>query len=366
MTGGQIEVLTIALLAGWACALPGMWLVLRGSAMLVDAISHTILLGIVLAFLLAGDLNSPLLRIGAAVVGVITVVLVELLARRRLIRTDAAIGLVFPVLFALAVLLISLLTGNIHLDTDAVITGEIGLTPFDRIEFVGNSLPRSLLYLAVVLLFNAVLMAVFWKELKITTFDPALAASLGLAPGLVGLGLVTTVSISAVTAFEAVGSILVVALVVGPGASAVLITRRLPHLLMAVLAFSASAALLGYLVAWWIDTTIAGSIATVLGAQFVIAFLFAPRNGLIARARRRRRQTWEFAQTMLVSHLQNHEGTPQEAWENDLAHLQAGLRWEKQFVGEVVERARAGGLITLGESGRLNLQPAGRRRAQIR
>ena len=353
----------MATLAGWACCLPGVWLVLRGSAMLVDAISHTVLLGIVLAFLFSGDLGSPLLRAGAAIIGVVTVILVDLLARRRLVRTDASIGLVFPVLFALAVLLITLLANDVHLDTDVVLTGEIGLTPFDRVTIGWFSLPRSFLYLGAMLSFNAVLMAAFWKELKVASFDPGLAASLGLPPGLIGLGLVAATSLTAVTAFEAVGSILVVALVVGPPASALLLTRRLSRMLVWALALSASAGVLGYLLAWYFDTTIAGSIACVSGAQFAAAVMLSPRRGLIARVRQRRRQRLEFAQTLLVKHLLNHYGTPQEEQESALEHLQRGLGWDPEFAGRIAADAQGGGLIWI-DGDRLRLLNPGRDRAE--
>ena len=363
MTPGQVEVLAVALLAGWSCCLPGTWLVLRGSAMLVDAISHTVLLGIVLGFLLSGDLGSPLLRAGAALIGILTVIMVDLLARRPLVRTDASIGLVFPVLFALAVLLITLLADNVHLDTDVVLTGEIGLTPFDRIEFGQYSIPRSFVYLGAVLLLNAGLTAAFWKELKVASFDPGLAAAIGMAPGAVGLGLVAATSLTAVTAFEAVGSILVVALVVGPPASAQLLTRRLQRMVFWSLALSASAGVLGYAGAWYFDTTIAGSIACVIGIQFTGAVLASPRRGLIARLRIRRRRRLEFAQTLLVKHLLNHYGTPQEAHESELEHLHAGLGWEPDFAQHVAGAAAGSGLVRI-DGDRLRLLGPGRIRAE--
>ena len=363
MTPGQFEVLAVALLAGWACCLPGVWLVLRGSAMLVDAISHTVLLGIVLAFLVSGDLGSPLLRAGAALIGILTVIAVDLLARRPLIRTDASIGLVFPVLFALAVLLISLLADDVHLDTDVVLTGEIGLAPFDRFEIGSVSVPRSLLYLGIVLLLNAGLVAGFWKELKVASFDPGLAAAIGLPPGLIGLGLVGVTSLTAVTAFEAVGSILVVALVVGPPASALLLTKRLSRMLAWSLALSACAGVLGYAGAWYFDTTIAGSIACVIGIQFAAAVLASPRRGLIARFRLRRRRRLEFAQTLLVKHLLNHHGTPQEEHESALEHLHVGLGWEPEFAGRVAGAAAGSGLLRI-DGDRLRLLGPGRIRAE--
>ena len=363
MTAGQTEVLGIAVLVSWACCLPGIWLVLRGSAMLVDAISHTVLLGIVLAFFLAGDLTSPLLRLGAALVGILTVVLVDLLGRHRLVRTDAAIGLVFPVLFAAAVLLVSRFAGSVHLDIDVVLTGEIGLTPFDRIAIGSWDIPRAMAYLAIALAINATLTGLFWKELKASSFDPALAASLGLAPGLIGLGLVAVVSITAVTAFEAIGSILVVALVVGPPATALLLTNSLPRMLMWALGLSVSAAGLGYLTAWSFDTTIAGSIAAAIGTQFALSALFSPHRGIIARQRRRRRQALEFAQMMLVTHLQNHEGTDRESEENALAHLHLGLRWQPEFAQTVTDRSVAAGLIEISGN-QLRLLDPGRKLAR--
>ena len=363
MTPGQLEVLTVALLAGWSCCLPGTWLVLRGSAMLVDAISHTVLLGIVLAFLLSGDLGSPLLRAGAALIGILTVVMVNLLARRPLVRTDAAIGLVFPVLFALAVLLITLLAENVHLDTDVVLTGEIGLAPFDRVEIGRLSVPRSFLYLGVVLLLNASLTAAFWKELKVSSFDPGLAAAMGMSPGAIGLGLVAATSLTAVTAFDSVGSILVVALVVGPPASALLLTRRLLRMVFWSLGLSASAAILGYGGAWYFDTTIAGSVACVIGIQFAGAVLASPRRGLIARLRIRRRRQLEFAQTLLVKHLLNHYGTPQERRESEFEHLHAGLGWEPEFARRVAGTAVGAGLVQI-DGDRLRLLGPGRIRAE--
>ena len=266
-------------------------------------------------------------------------------------------------LFALAVLLITLLADNVHLDTDVVLTGEIGLTPFDRIEFGQYSIPRSFVYLGAVLLLNAGLTAAFWKELKVASFDPGLAAAIGMAPGAVGLGLVAATSLTAVTAFEAVGSILVVALVVGPPASALLLTRRLQRMVFWSLALSASAGVLGYAGAWYFDTTIAGSIACVIGIQFTGAVLASPRRGLIARLRIRRRRRLEFAQTLLVKHLLNHYGTPQEAHESELEHLHAGLGWEPDFAQHVAGAAAGSGLVRI-DGDRLRLLGPGRIRAE--
>ncbi|MFW5942965.1 MAG: metal ABC transporter permease, partial [Chloroflexota bacterium] len=197
MTITQLEIQLIAVVAAVACALPGVFLVLRQMAMMSDAISHTVLLGIVIGFFLVGDINSPLLIVGAALMGVFTVSLVELLNRTRLVKEDAAIGLVFPALFSIAVILISRYAGDVHLDEDAVLLGELAFAPFERFELAGLDLgPVALYVMGAILLLNLLFITVFYKELKLATFDPGLAAALGFSPGLIHYGLMATVSVT--------------------------------------------------------------------------------------------------------------------------------------------------------------------------
>ena len=212
----QIEIQIIAAVVAVACALPGVFLVLRRMALMSDAISHAILLGIVLAFFVTEDLASPLLIVAAAITGVITVALVELLHGTGLVREDAAIGIVFPALFSGGVILISRYAGSVHLDTDAVLLGELAFAPFERLSVLGYSLPKSLWVMGGILLINLIFITLFYKELKLATFDAGLAAALGFSPVLVHYGLMTLVSVTAVGAFDAVGSILVVALMIAP------------------------------------------------------------------------------------------------------------------------------------------------------
>ena len=156
MSEAQLEIQLVAVVVAVACAIPGVFLVLRRMALMSDAISHTVLLGIVLAFFVHADLGSPLLAVGAALIGLLTVVLVELLRRTELVREDAAIGLVFPLLFSVAVILISRYAGDVHLDTDAVLLGELAFAPFNRFEFGGYDFgPQALIVMAGVLAGNA-------------------------------------------------------------------------------------------------------------------------------------------------------------------------------------------------------------------
>jgi manganese/zinc/iron transport system permease protein len=206
----ELEIQLVAVTVSVACSLAGVFLVLRRMALMSDAISHTVLLGIVLVFFITRDIASPFLVVGAAVMGVATVGLVELLRRTRLVREDASIGLVFPALFSIAVILITRYAGSVHLDTDAVLLGEIAFAPFRRLEVGGVDLgPRSLWVMGGILLLNVTFIALLYKELKLSTFDPGLAAALGFAPGILHYAFMTLVSITAVGAFDTVGSILV-------------------------------------------------------------------------------------------------------------------------------------------------------------
>ncbi|MCC5967824.1 MAG: metal ABC transporter permease, partial [Natronohydrobacter sp.] len=175
-------ILTTGLLVGLSGALLGCFLILRGSAMLTDAISHAIVLGIVTVWLLTGHLSGPVQLAGAVVTGLITVGLTQLVHRTRLVRMDAAIGLVFPAMFALGVLLINLNARNLHLDVDAVLLGEIAFVWIDTISVLGLPMPVATLALAAVFVVNLAFVTLFWKELKLAIFDPALATALGFAP----------------------------------------------------------------------------------------------------------------------------------------------------------------------------------------
>jgi manganese/zinc/iron transport system permease protein len=359
MSSAQFEIQLIAVIVAVACSLPGVFLVLRRMAMMSDAISHTVLLGIVVAFFITKSLASPLLLIGAALMGVITVSLVELLNRTGLVREDAAIGLVFPAIFSIAVIMISRFAGDVHIDTDAVLLGELAFAPFNRVKLFGLDFgPEALYTTGGILLLNIIFVVLFYKELKLATFDPALAAALGFAPAIIHYALMTLVSLTAVGAFDAVGSVLVVAFMIAPPAAAYLLTDRLSRMLAYSALIGIISALSGYWLAYLMDASIAGSMATMTGASFLTVYLFAPERGLFAQARRRKNQRIEFALTMLTMHIANHAAAQEAEIENEVVHLNEHLKWTPQFAMEIVGIAdRLGlvqqreGLLTLTESG---------------
>ncbi|HAM31940.1 MAG TPA: zinc ABC transporter permease [Deltaproteobacteria bacterium] len=364
MTAPQFEIQLIAVVVAVSCALPGTFLVLRRMAMMSDAISHSILFGIVVAFFVVRDLSSPFLVVAAALTGVLTVSLVELLNRTGLVREDAAIGLTFPALFSVGVILVSRYAGSVHLDTDSVLLGELAFAPFNRLAVMGYDIgPRAFYLMAGIMLLNILFIAVFYKELKLATFDASLAGVLGFLPGFLHYALMALVSVTAVGAFDAVGSILVVALMIAPPTTAYLLVDRLSLMLAVSALLGAVSAISGYWIAHVLDASIAGSMASMAGLLFGAAYLAAPGRGLIAITVRRVRQRWKFAQTMLLVHLYNHEGLPAEVRENRIPTLHEHLKWDHRFAERVVAAAGRQGLVESRDR-RLLLTDRGRRAAR--
>jgi len=364
MTLPQLEIQLVAIVVAVACALPGVFLILRRMAMMSDAISHAILPGIVVGFFVTEHLGSPLLIVAAALTGLLTVALVELIERTKRVKEDAAIGIVFPVLFSIGVILIARYAGGIHLDTDAVLLGELAFAPFNRFAAFGVDLgPRALWVMGAALGLNALFLALFYKELKLSTFDAGLAATLGFMPGVLHYALMSLISVTAVSAFDAVGSILVVALMVGPPATAYLLTDRLGLMIGLSASVGAVSAVTGYWLAYALDASIAGAMATMAGIVFGAAVVFAPKRGLVAQWRRRHQQRWRFAEQMLTIHLLQHENTPGAERECRVAHLQEHLGWKVSFAEQVVKRSSRHGTIER-QNGYLRLTDEGRTVAQ--
>jgi manganese/zinc/iron transport system permease protein len=288
--------LTGALAAG-ACALVGCFLVLRRMAMVGDAISHAVLPGIVIAFFVTNS-RAPLpMLIGAGAIGVLTAVLIEWLHRGGRVQQDASIGITFTWLFALGVILVSAFAGQVDLDQECVLYGEIAYVPWDVwTTAAGGSMgPRAVWILGSMFAFNVAWITLCYKELKVCSFDPELAASMGIPVALFHYALMAATSMTTVTAFESVGAILVVALIVGPAATAYLLTHRLNRMLLIAVGIGFVAAVLGYALAALLDASIAGSMSVVIGALFTLALLFSPDQGIVPRAWRQRSLSREVA-----------------------------------------------------------------------
>lgn len=346
MTSPQIEIQLIAAVVAAACAVPGVFLVLRKMALISDAISHSILPGIVLGFFITHDLNSPLLILLAAITGVITVVLVEAIQKTGLVKEDTAIGLVFPVLFSIGVLLIAKNANDIHLDVDAVLLGELAFAPFDRLIMGGMDVgPKSLWIMGGILFITVTLLILFYKELKVSTFDIGLSSALGISPLIIHYGLMSISSVTVVGAFDAVGAILVVALMIAPAATAYLLTSDLKKMLLLSVFFGVFSAIAGYWLAHLLDASISGSMTTMLGIVFLGVYLFAPRKGLIAVVYRQKQQRTEVSLLTFLLHLNNHS----EENERHINHLQEHINWQKVQSRTVLNLALKNNMIAIDD-----------------
>ncbi len=344
MSNPQIEIQLIAAIVAMACAIPGVFLVLRKMALISDAISHAILPGIVIGFFITQDLNSPLLILLAAFTGVITVVLVEFIQKTGLVKEDTAIGLVFPVLFSIGVILIAKNANDVHLDVDAVLLGELAFAPFDRIMVGGSDWgPKSLWVMGSILVITVSLLLLFFKELKVTTFDAGLSSVLGISPVIMHYGLMSVSSITVVGAFDAVGAILVVALMIAPAATAYLLTEDLKKMIWLSVLFGVFSAISGYWVANILDASISGSIATTLGVIFLAVYLFAPKKGLISVLYRQKQQRIEVSLITFLLHLNRHE----EESERHINHLQEHINWQAVRARTVLDLAEKNNLIEI-------------------
>lgn len=344
MTSAQIEIQIIACLVAIACAIPGVFLVLRKMSLISDAISHAILPGIVVGFFITQDLSSPILIVLAALTGVLTVFLVEFIQKTGLVKEDTAIGLIFPVLFSIGVILIAQNANDVHLDIDAVLLGELAFAPFDRLELYGMDVgPKSMWVIGVILLLTLSLLIAFFKELKVSTFDVGLASALGFSPVILHYGLMTVASITTVGAFDAVGAILVVALTIAPAATAYLLTKDLKIMLIYSIICGVFSALSGYWLAYFLDASIAGSIASVLGIVFLIVFLFAPSTGMISVLYKQQRQRTEVLLLTFLLHLKNHD----EENERHVNHLGEHINWKKKQAKVVLELALKNNMISI-------------------
>ncbi|BBP46405.1 manganese transport system membrane protein MntD [Thiosulfatimonas sediminis] len=276
----DLWIIGTASLVAASCALVGVFLILRRQALMGDAISHSVLLGIVLAYLLSGSNSLSIMLLGAVIIGLITTWLSESLHKISRLQSDASIGIVFTLFFSLGVILVSLYTGQIDLDQECVLYGEIAFVPFDTlvwgdIQNGGTELgPRAfwLILIVFILVVGSIVFA--FERLKTVTFHPSLAVSLGISISFWHYFLMTLVSMTTVASFDAVGAILVVALLIIPAASAYLFAKSLKNMLLLAVLYSQLAVWLGYAVAFQLDSSIAASIAVSAGLLLLVS-LFA-------------------------------------------------------------------------------------------
>jgi manganese/zinc/iron transport system permease protein len=297
--GGQLTMhawaMATAAVVAAACALVGTLLVVRRMSLIGDAISHAVLPGIAVAVLAGGAPGGGLTFLGAVAAALVTVWLTQGLRDAGGLAEDAGAGVAFTTLFAIGVLIVSAAGPGTHIDPACVLSGDLAFVPFDTLPVAGIEVPRAFLSASAVLAILFVAAAATWKLQVATAFDPAAARAAGLPVAAVTTGLLVATALATVASFDAVGAVLVVALLVAPAAAAELLTRRLHAMAAVAVLLGVAAAGLGYVVAWRTGTNAAGMIAVVLGLEYLLAALCAPEEGVVAQAIARLRLAWRVA-----------------------------------------------------------------------
>lgn len=354
-----------------ACGTIGCFLVIRRMSLLGDAISHSVLPGLAIAFIVSGTRSPLAMLIGALAAGLLTAALTSGVRRLARVPEDAALGVVFSSLFAIGVILITWVASSIDLDPGCVLYGLIEDVWLDMVPLYtfaaaetstpyAIEIPRSLLWQFGLMVMNIALIIALFKELRLTSFDPGLATSLGISAGAVQAILLAAVATTTVVSFEAVGSILVVAMLVAPGATAQLLTDRLSRMIVLSGALGASAAIIGCIGAVHWNASTAGMIAVAAGAQFFAAAILAPRYGIAARGIRHLRLSLRIAREDVLGLLYR-------------LHESSGSSVAQALPAEQVRRAVSGraraqlamaqlrsrGLISRSPDGEISLTPHG-------
>lgn len=358
----EVQIALAGALVALTGAQVGTFLVLRGQSLATDAVAHAVVLGIVLVWLATGITSGPVAVLGAAGAGLAAVLGAQALARAGVMRGDAALGLTFSGMFALGVLLISAFGRNLHLDTDTVLLGEIGLVWLDTRAALGVELPLTVWTLGAVALANGALILALWKELKLAAFDPDFAAALGFRPAWIERGLLAMTALTAVAAFEAVGVVLFLAFVVVPALAASLIARSLAGVLALAAGFGLVAVAVGMGAGFQADVNLGGAMALATGLGLAVALIASPRAGLAGAMARRRAGARGARVDALLVHLASHAGTPQAATENRAEALTGHLGWSPDQARATTLDGLDGGLISRAGS-ELRLTDTGRARA---
>lgn len=351
-----------------AAALLGNFLLLRRMSLLGDAISHAVLPGLAAAFLLSGSRQSWPMFAGAIVVGILTAVATECLRGAGRVDEGASLGVVFSTLFAAGLVLIVRAADHVDLDPSCVLYGAIETTPLDTVAWGSWRVPRAVVMLAAVFVVNATFVAVLFKELKLSSFDPELATASGYSARGLHYLLMILVAVTAVASFESVGNILVVAMFIVPPATAYLLVGRLGPMVVLSVVLAFAAAVLGHLAAVLVprsfglhSTMTAGMMAVAAGVLFVAAWLGSPRQGIVVAWWRRRTLARKILQDDILALLFRSEergGVPAL----DLAALANAVLVPPRQVRSLLPALQRAGWVDCRQS-LVGLTAAGRRQA---
>jgi manganese/zinc/iron transport system permease protein len=352
--------IAVAVACSSACGLLGCYLVLRRMSLLGDAISHAVLPGIALAFFFSGSLGGAPIFLGAMALGVLTTLLTQALRDYGNVPEDTGMGVAYTALFAVGVIMVQAGARQVDLDPGCVLYGLLEF--LDTTTVLGVEVPRALVTLGIALLLTIAFILAFWKELKIASFDAGLATAMGYRAMLIHYLLMAMVAGVTVASFEAVGSILVVAMLIAPGATAHLLSDRLGWMLGWSVVVAVLSSLFGYVLAFELNTSIAGMMAVVAGGQFGLAVFLAPRHGLLVKWLSSMRLALRIVGEDVIAQLYRREEAAAELLStepstNGVAPASCWQRWRRNWavaglVNSGLVRRSADGVISLTAAGR--------------
>lgn len=353
-------------LTSMASSLVGVFLLLKNMSMLSDAIAHTILLGIILAYFYTKDLDSPLLIISATLFGVITVIALEMLVKTKLIKSDAAVGVIFSSFFSLSIILISKFLKNSPLSTNTVIMGNVLNVPLSKIKIFSNgqfpeyylnickflnispielqqiiqSIPKMYVIMGIIFLIDLIYVIVFYKELKISSFDENYSILTGFSVVFLQYSLMFLVSLTAVASFKAVGAILVISFMITPVCSAYLITKDLKNLIIISFIYGIINSAIGCRISFIFKCSTSGTVAVVSGITFFITFL-CNKDGLLYKLITKKKKKKELNLDLLLVHIYNHIDKQEQSIEDVSIHL----NWNKNLTSYYIDELQKRNLI---------------------
>lgn len=275
----MIYSLLTLIVAALACSVLGVFLVLRRQSMLTDAISHSVLLGIVLAFFITKSLDSPFLLVSASISGLVAVLAIEKLGSSKYVKKDDAVGIIYPMFFSIAVILISRYAKNAHLDTDIVLLGEVIFVSLDTYNIFGMEIAKSFVNLSLMFLVNIVFIKLFFKELKVATFDIVFAKTIGIPTGFLFYSIMVLTSATSVMSFNAVGSILVVSFFITSASIGLLLGKSLSNTLIITCIFAIINSIGGFTLAYYLNVSMSGMVAFVSMVNFLLTIAIKNMKG---------------------------------------------------------------------------------------
>lgn len=318
----MIQVYMVLIITAMTCSVLGSFLILRNLSMVCDALSHSVLLGIVLAFIIVKDLDSPFLIIGAGIFGVLTVWVVEKISNMGLVKNDDALGIVFPMFFSIAVIIISKFFRNVHLDVDIVLMGEVLLSPFTKMF----GLPKDFVIMSVLFVINLIYTTIFFRSLKLLTFDKDYAFMQSIKINLLFYSLMVLTSITSVASFNTIGAILVISFFITPTSTAFLVAKSLKGMIVWSMIFAIINASVGYILAISFNLSIAG-MCSFVGMIICIIMIVFNKDGFIVRLMNQINIKKQLDYDLVLLHLYRHKNN---FIETGFDYINKHLNWDRK------------------------------------